>query len=110
MHSQPHRRWFRPAFTLRMLFVVVTICGVWLGWNLYLVRRREAALKYLSAASVVIPASEAMPLKPWRSLPLGWEWLGAKPILKIEVFKRHQSDRDVAELERLFPEASIIVE
>ena len=55
-------------------------------------------------------ASDALPLKPWRSLPVVWEWLGAKPIRQLEVFKRHQSDSDIAELERLFPDASIIVE
>jgi hypothetical protein len=31
MTSTPKRRWFRIAFSLRTLFVVVTFFGVWLG-------------------------------------------------------------------------------
>ena len=44
MTTQPRRRWFRFAFSLRTLFVVVTIFGVWLGWNHKIVRERKAVL------------------------------------------------------------------
>jgi len=40
MTSTPKRRWFR--FSLRTLFVVVTVLGIWLGWNAEIVRERTA--------------------------------------------------------------------
>src|SRR4249919_3316018 len=42
MTALPKRRWFR--FSLRTMFVVVTIFGVWLGWQLNIVRERKAIL------------------------------------------------------------------
>jgi hypothetical protein len=38
----PKRRW--PRFTLRTLFVVVTVFGVWLGWQLNWIRQRHVYL------------------------------------------------------------------
>jgi hypothetical protein len=38
--TAPRRRWFR--FSLRTLFVVVTAFGIWLGWQLHVVRERAA--------------------------------------------------------------------
>ena len=43
MTAPPKRRWFR--FSLRTMFVVVTIFGVWLGWQLKIVRERKAILR-----------------------------------------------------------------
>ena len=45
------RRWFRLAFCLRTLFVVVTIFGVCVGGNLQIVRERKAVLQALRAES-----------------------------------------------------------
>ena len=42
MTAPPKRRWFK--FDLRTMFVVVTIFGVWLGWQLRVVRERKAIL------------------------------------------------------------------
>jgi len=41
MTPTPKRRWFR--FSLRTLFVVVTVFAVWLGWNVNIVQQRRAA-------------------------------------------------------------------
>src|SRR5262245_53532355 len=40
MTASPKRRWLR--FSLRSLLIVVTIFGVWLGWELQIVRHRKA--------------------------------------------------------------------
>ena len=45
MPFTPRRRWFRFAFSLRTLFAAVTFCGVWLGWNLHVVRERQAVIQ-----------------------------------------------------------------
>ena len=45
--TAPRRHWFR--FSLRTLFVVVTVFGIglaWLGWELQLVRRRTALMDW----------------------------------------------------------------
>ena len=44
MTTQPRRRWLRFAFSLRAMFVVVTIFGIWLGWQVKIVRERRAIL------------------------------------------------------------------
>jgi hypothetical protein len=48
MTTSPNRRWFR--YSLRTLFIVVTIFGIWFGWNLKTVRERKAVLVALRAA------------------------------------------------------------
>ncbi len=42
MTPAPKRRWLR--FSLRTLFVVVTVLGCWLGWDLKWVNDRQRAL------------------------------------------------------------------
>jgi hypothetical protein len=49
MSEAPKRRWFR--FSLRTLFVVVTVIGIWLGWNFNTAQRRRAALDKARVAS-----------------------------------------------------------
>lgn len=44
MENQLRRRSFRFAFSLRTLFVVMTILAIWLGWDLQIVRERKAVL------------------------------------------------------------------
>ncbi len=41
MTIAPKRRWFN--YSLRTLFVVVTVLCVWLGWNVNIVQQRRAA-------------------------------------------------------------------
>ncbi len=40
MSANTKRRWFR--FSLRTLFVVVTVVACWLGWNVHQVQKRKA--------------------------------------------------------------------
>jgi hypothetical protein len=47
MTSAPKRRWFR--FSLRTLFVVVTVIACWLGWNVHVVRQRQAVWREIVA-------------------------------------------------------------
>jgi hypothetical protein len=47
--TAPRRRWFR--FSLRTLFVVVTLLACWLAWNRSLVERRRAFLEKLRSSN-----------------------------------------------------------
>jgi hypothetical protein len=42
-----NRRWFR--FSLRTLFMVVTVFGCWLGWQVSIVRERKSLLRSLES-------------------------------------------------------------
>lgn len=103
--ATPHPR-FR--FSLRTLFVVVTVGCVWLGWNLYQVRQRELLHKYLVSSAEGIYNPDQVAIKPWKKLPLVWSWFGAKPIGAIQLRKTLFSDDDRRHIEGLFPEASVV--
>src|SRR5262245_55242507 len=45
MTNTPPRRWF--SFSLRTLFVVVTVLGCWLGWQLREMRERAEARAWI---------------------------------------------------------------
>jgi hypothetical protein len=42
---------FRPRFTLRFLFLVITCFAVWLGWQVSIVRHRKALIDAVVALS-----------------------------------------------------------
>ena|SRR6185295_10317755 len=106
--TPPRRRWF--SYSLRTFFVVLMIFGVWLGWNVHRVRQRESLLQFLAANGAGTYTPAQVPIKPWKSLPWVWAWLGAKPVGAIQVRKTLFSDSDRQYLEELFPEASVVTE
>lgn len=116
MTASKHR-WFR--FSLLTMFVVVTVFGSWLGWQIYLIRNREMfleawrqrrksesalALRYMddvivySTSKTIQSAPSAKP-----TVPLFRQWLGDRPMADIEV--DHQDD--AANAVRWFPESRI---
>ena len=104
--NKPRRRWFR--FSLRTLFVLMSLLCIWLGWNVYQVRQRETVLQYLRQQQVFMEANN-YPEHPWRrSLPFIWSWLGAKPVGRILLPHWQYSDDDCRTIQRLFPEAAVI--
>ena len=103
------RRWFKWSwltFSLRTMFVVVTVFAVWLGWELKYVRDRKAALDLLtqSGGTTVIygtlsnPVSLPVPIPWWRRL-LGDEGI---PYL---LFPATWTDEECNHAIQLFPEA-----
>jgi hypothetical protein len=111
--TTPKRRWFR--FSLGTMFVVVTLFGCWLGWNLHLVREREKLLNMFAADDKMIvftrsrfpfalppPGIEAKP-----SMPLAWRILGAEPIFQISCPLEERMTDKFGRVESLFPEALI---
>jgi hypothetical protein len=107
---EPRRRWFRFAFSLRTLFIVVTILIVWIGWNVNRVRERTATIQYISRnAEVGVEMYFGREQKPWRGMPLAWQWLGAEPVALVVLPKIGAFDEDDRRaISRLFPEAQVI--
>jgi hypothetical protein len=46
--AKPKRRWFR--FSLRTLFLLVTVIACWLGWQVHVVQHRKAMLMQIEAS------------------------------------------------------------
>ena len=104
----PKRRW--PRFTLRTLFVVVTVFACWLAWSFNWLRERRQAEEWLAAAehswySPSVAGARVEASAPWNLRLLGEhgivgigmdvdEFAGPVPYTR-------------AQLERLFPEARV---
>ncbi len=71
------RRWF--TFSLRTLFVVVTVFACWLGWNVNRVRQRNHLIEHPRQLD-----HQPSPAPYWvircdeDKLPIAWRMLGAR--------------------------------
>jgi len=110
MRALPRRRWFQ--FSLRTMFVVVTVFAVWLGWQLKIVNERQAFLLWVENTGGVygpVVANSGHQDQPqiqfWRI------WLGDFGVIVIGLGKQFENDQGKAEEARqLFPEADIYPE
>jgi hypothetical protein len=105
-------RWFR--YSLRGLFVAVTLFGCWLGWASSVVRERQAVLRELRVDSKfrVVAANEWTPLYPSGAprdvavIPITRRWLGDEAIQEIWRYDGF-SEAERQRLSRVFPEADL---
>jgi hypothetical protein len=111
MTPAPKRRWFQ--WSLRTLFVVVTVCGCWLGYELNWIQQRE---RFIAEQRSRIVEKSPDRVEPW------WEadrasgvpgFLGDRRYYFVYVFvgdSEHLTANDLSQIERatsLFPEAGI---
>jgi hypothetical protein len=98
--------WFQ--FSLKKFFVVLTVLMLWLCWNSYQVRQRQQVEKYIvMLAARNPPIVYGEPVKPWRSIPIGWRLLGVKPVQYL-ILPRGTVEEDRAQIRKWFPEADIL--
>ncbi|HEY1601352.1 MAG TPA: hypothetical protein VGG64_17250 [Pirellulales bacterium] len=105
------RRWFQ--FGLSTLFVLVTVLAVWLGWELHIVRERQAIRQRIAESGGRVYPSEQSESKLLLTslgmvtecrIPVWREWLGDEPV----GFVRLKTSASYAELKKArlaFPEA-----
>jgi hypothetical protein len=108
-------------FSLRTLFIAITIFGVYLGWQMHVVRQRQAILAALARPGapntyfVTVEEMEADKSQPatdgqYDHLRICWSrrLLGDQALVQISV--NHDVDRRLLEqAEHAFPEADLIV-
>jgi hypothetical protein len=117
MNDKPQRGWFR--FSLRTMFVVITVLCCWLGWESSVVRVRQGTLRELRTK----PGIEVTTAAAWKQrFPTGTlpqpaaqistvrTWLGDEAIQEIgyTVNFSDLSTEEQARLEKVFPEAKLV--
>ena len=105
MTPAPKRRWFR--FSLRTLFVVVTMFGVacWLGWNLRVVRQRDDAIWLIESKGGQVDF--AQPGSEQFEVPLVFRLFGGRSVEWLMAPMLDFTAEDCDRFKRLFPEAKI---
>jgi len=105
--TAPRRRWLQFAFSLRTLFVVVTVCACWLGYQLNWISQRRDFIENRAPTRVYWAPSLSLPITitdPSRVDAPGMLWMfGERGNWKIAPSHRV----DVDEARRLFPEAEV---
>lgn len=107
----------RFRFGLRTLFVLATITGVCLAWNIYRVREHNRLAVLLSnnngiGGTLLVAAWTEESEPGWKAktrsrLPILWRLLGALPVDQINLDENEFSEMDVRYYTKLFPEATV---
>jgi hypothetical protein len=106
--TAPCRRWFR--FSLRTLFVVVTVLACWLGWQVNVVAQRRTAIRAAQPDAALfvfddssLPSATVAYFGNRPGIPLVRRWMGDSRVVFVAAYR----EQDVPEFERLFPEAEV---
>ena len=104
----PSRRWF--AYSLRTLFVVVTLVGTVLSclvWNVRCVNERDRMIEWADANHLSHGLMPLPPSVPKQRLPIMWRLLGARRVDAF-CFDKPVRASDQQRLKAAFPEAIIV--
>jgi hypothetical protein len=104
---------FRPRFSLRTLFVVISCLGVWLGWEVHTFRtiqeRKEWLEHIVSKGATVTSSDDARTYgPPWPVPQISWlrRLLGDRAISMTSISVDEKDwERDFEMTKALFPEA-----
>ncbi len=101
MTPAPKRRWFR--FSLRTLFVVVTVLGVWLGMRANSVHRRDEFLM----RGVVVSQRPTPPARYWPRTHVVRRIVFGDMRYKTLYIGHAATDEDFEDARAAFPEARV---
>ena len=93
----------RLQFSLRTLFVVVTLIGMWFGWQAYIVRTRKVLLDKCDKLGVLYLQGDIDPAFV-SSVPEYRRWFGDRPIYEFD-FWPTLDPNVLDEIKSGFPEA-----
>ena len=98
-------RWY--AFSLRTVFVVVTVVGCWLGYEVHWIRSRTQTSNDLRAQGHIVRVRiSGSASSPDAKIPFWRCWFGDSPVGVIEYLgKWREGERE--RLQSLFPEANV---
>ena len=101
--------WLRPRYSLRMLFLAITAFGIWLGWQLHIVKQRSWWLHSIreGGGSVLLWEERFAIIGPAyiRHVPWYRHLLGDRPVWMI--LYPHCPPADKEQIEATFPEGVI---
>lgn len=114
---KPQPGWFR--FSLRTMFVVITVLCCWLGWESSVVRVRQGTLRGLRAKpGIEVTTATAWkeryaatpPPRPAAQISTVRTWLGDEAIQEIGYTANFSdlSSEEQARLAKVFPEATLV--
>ena len=113
MTDKPRPRWFR--FSLRTLFIVVTLLCCWLGWEISVVRHRQAVrkdyqtrfgLSFTTAGDYASRFPPGTPVPKLAKVSYVRRLLGDQPIQEITIAHfQSPADAEMKGLASVFPEA-----
>jgi len=96
----------RPRYTLRTLFVAITLFGAWLGWQSHLVKQRKDRLQWITDHGGKWSANGPNNIAPMTDLPWYRTLLGDQAVDVI--WLPDECTREEAEkVEEEFPESQI---
>ena len=103
------RRWFR--FSLRTMFVLVTVLCVWLGYAMNWIRQRRDFAAAMTARSAEF---DVLHTHPRKRAPMGMSLLGEPAVKLVQIVEtgadglpRKDTEQIVQTAQKLFPEAEI---
>ena len=105
MTAPPKRRWFR--FSLRTMFVLVTVFAIWLGWNVRQVRQRAEVVSQVEANGGWVLRTSPGLMATSGNLPFSWWLVGARPVYTVSLDRDYEPAKQ-ARIEQLFPEAFVM--
>src|SRR5262245_5118943 len=105
---------FRPRYSLRMLFVAITLFALWLGWEVRRVQLRKGWVAHIQAAGGNVLWSdvvlEKLPAKDSGFAPeISWyrRLLGDRAVCVLNVAVPNDSDPELGAARSVFPEAIV---
>lgn len=90
MTEKQRGRWYR--FSLRTMFVVVTLFCCWLGWQTSVVRQRRAFIAELKTK----PAFQVTPARDWK--PMYPPGVPSRPAAKVSLVRAMLGDEAIQEI------------